>query len=50
MDIVFVGKQDKFVVIYLDGITILKKANEENIEHPRLTFEKCKKYDMSLNP
>ena len=34
MDIAFVGEKEKFVVIYLDGITFLK----------------CRKIGLSLNP
>jgi hypothetical protein len=50
MDISFVGEKDKFVFIYLDGITILYKSNEEHIHHPRQVFMKCIRYGLSLNP
>jgi len=48
MDIAFMG--DKFVVIYLDDITILSKFDEEHLNHLKKTFEKCKKFMISLNP
>lgn len=44
MDITFMGEQDKFVVVYLDDITVFSKIDEEHIEHLKLTFEKCRKY------
>jgi len=47
MDIAFVG--DIFVVIYLDHITIFSKSDEEHLEHLKKTFEKCRKYGISLN-
>lgn len=50
MDITFVGEQDKFVAIYLDDINVFSKTNDDHIEHPRITFEECKKYGPSLNP
>jgi len=50
VDIDFVGEKDKFVVIYLDDIFVFSKTGEEHIEHLRLTFEKCRKYGLSLNP
>lgn len=50
MDINFVGKQDKFVVVYLDDITIFTKTDEEHILHLKLTFDKCRRYGLSLNP
>ena len=40
MDIDFVGEQDKFLVIYLDDITVFSKNYAEHIEHLRRTFEK----------
>lgn len=49
MDIAFVGEQDKFVVVYLDDITIFSKTEEEHILHLKLTFEKCKRHGLSMN-
>jgi len=50
MDIAFVGEKDKFVVIYLDDLTTFSNSNAEHLEHLRQTFDKCKKFGLSLNP
>jgi hypothetical protein len=50
MDITFVGKRDKFLVIYLDDLTVFSKSNADNIIHLKQTFEKCRKFCLSLNP
>jgi hypothetical protein len=50
MDIAFVGERDKFVVIYLDDLTVFSKSDEDHIIHLKRTFEKCRKYGLSLNP
>jgi len=50
MDIEFVGEHAKFVVVYLDDITILSKTDEEIIVHLKIAFEKCRKFELSLNP
>ena len=50
MDIAFVGERDKFVVIYLDDITVFSKSYDEHLKHLKQTFLKCRKYGLSLNP
>jgi hypothetical protein len=50
MDIAFIGERDKFVVIYLDDITIFSKTNKEHCHHLRKVFQKCIKFGLSLNP
>ena len=50
MDIAFVGEQDKFLVVYLDDITVFSKNDTEHIERLRRFFEKCRRYGLSLNP
>jgi hypothetical protein len=50
MDIPFVGERDKFIVIYLDDMTIFSKTDEDHIKHLRKTFVKCTKFGLSLNP
>jgi hypothetical protein len=50
MDIAFVGERDKFVVIYLDDLTVFSQSDEEHLLHLKQTFEKCHKFGLSLNP
>ena len=50
MDIAFVGERDKFVVIYLDDITVFSQSDDEHIKHLKQTFLKGRKYGYSLNP
>ena len=50
MDIAFVGEKDKFVVIYLDDITVFSQSDDEHLKHLRQTFQKCRKFGLSLNP
>jgi hypothetical protein len=38
------------VVIYLDDITIFSTSNKEHLQHLKQTFEKCRRYGISLNP
>ena len=50
MDIDFVGEKEKFVVIYLDDITVYSQFDEEHLKHLKQTFLKCRKFGLSLNP
>ena len=50
MDITFAGKRDRFVMIYLDDITVFSKSDEEHLMHLQQIFGKCRKYGLSLNP
>jgi hypothetical protein len=50
MDITFVGERDKFVVIYLDDLTMFSKSGAEHLIHLKQTFEKCQNFGLSLNP
>jgi hypothetical protein len=50
MDISFVGEKDKFIVIYLDDMTIFSKSDQDHLKHLRQTFTKCIKFGLSLNP
>ena len=49
MDIAFVDEQDKFVVIYMDVITMYSRWAKDHIRHLEIVFIKCKKYGISLN-
>ena len=42
MDIDFVGLKDKFVLIYLDDLTVYSKSHEEHLKHLRKVFLKCR--------
>jgi hypothetical protein len=50
MDIAFIGENDKFVVIYIDDITMFSQSDEEHCGHLRKVFLKCRKFVLSLNP
>ena len=49
-DIAFSEEKDKFVVIYLDDITVFSKSNDQHLQHLERVFLKCKKNGISLNP
>ena len=38
------------MVIYLDDIRVFSKCDAEHIDHLRQTFEKGRRYGLSLNP
>jgi hypothetical protein len=50
MDIAFIREKDKFVVIYLDDITVFSKYDKEHYCHLKKFFLKCKSFGISLNP
>jgi hypothetical protein len=50
MDIAFIGERDKFVIIYLDDLTVFSNYDAEHLIHLKQTFEKCRKFGLSLNP
>ena len=50
MDIAFIREKDKFLVIYLDGITFLLQSDKEHYDHFKKVFLKCRKFGLSLNP
>ena len=50
MDIAFAEEKDKFVVVYMDDITMYYRSDREHIKHLEKVFLKCKKYGISLNP
>jgi hypothetical protein len=49
LDISFIGEKDKFVVIYLDEITMFSKSDKEHYHHFKKVFLKCKNFGLSLN-
>ena len=50
MDIAFTGEKYMFFFIYLDDITVFSTSDEEHLQHLKQTFEKCRRYGISLNP
>lgn len=50
MNIAFAGEKKKLVVIYLDQLIVFSKLDEVHIKHLKQTFEKCRKFGLSLNP
>ena len=50
MDIAFVGLKDKFVLIYLDDLTVYSNIHEEYLQHLRRVFLKCRQFGISMNP
>jgi hypothetical protein len=50
MDITFVEELGKFIVIYLDDVTVFSRSDDEHLQHLRQVFEKCRRFGISLNP
>ena len=50
MDIAFMGQVNKYVVIYLDDITVFSKSDQKHLKHLMKVFDRCKKFGISLNP
>jgi hypothetical protein len=40
----------KYVVVYLDDMTLYSKNKEDHLQHLTQIFERCRKYSISLNP
>jgi ribonuclease HI len=50
MDIAFIEETGKFIVVYLDDVTVFSQSDEEHLRHLRRVFEKCRRFGISLNP
>jgi hypothetical protein len=50
MDIAFADEKDKFIVIYLDDITVFSNSDDEHLKHLKRVFQKCRRFGISLNP
>lgn len=50
MDFAFADEIGRFIVIYLDDITVFSKTEEEHLLNLRRVLEKCRKFGISLNP
>ena len=50
MDIAFSEERYRFVVIYLDDITVFSESDKNHCQHLERVFKKCMKFGVSLNP
>jgi hypothetical protein len=50
MDIDFHGLINQSVVFYLDDVTVFSKNKKDHLSHLRVVLERCRKFDISLNP
>jgi hypothetical protein len=50
MNIAFAEENDKFIVIYLDDITVYSDSDQQHLEHLKRVFQKCRRFSISLNP
>ena len=50
MDISFRGVINRFMVVYLDDITMYSKNQNDHIPHLKEIFERCRWYIILLNP
>eukprot|EP00253_Pinus_taeda_P009480 PITA_09480 len=50
MDLAFVGKKDKFVLIYLDVITVYSSSHQDHLQHLKKVFLKCRRFGISVDP
>jgi hypothetical protein len=50
MGITFVEELGKFIVIYLDDVTVFSQSDDEHLRHLRRVFEKCRRFGICLNP
>lgn len=49
MEMAFSGLMNKFVLVYLDDITIFLENTEDHLIHLRQIFERCREFGVSLN-
>ena len=49
MDIAFSEEKEKYVVIYLDYITMFSKTNPYHLQHLRKVFLKCRKFGKAIS-
>jgi hypothetical protein len=50
MDIDFHGLINQSVMVYLDDVTVFSKNKKDHLSHLRVVLERCRKFDISLNP
>jgi hypothetical protein len=50
MDVSFRGLINKYVIVYLEDMTVYSKNKEDHIQHLTHISERCRKYSIYLNP
>ena len=50
MEMAFNNLMYKFVLVYLDDVTIYSQKIADHIDHLRKIFERCREFGISLNP
>ena len=50
MDITFRGLINQSVVVHLYDVTVFSRNKDDHIAHLRAILQRCRKYDISLNP
>ena len=50
MDIAFLEERDRFVIIYLDEITIFSESGKKHYQLLERIFQMCMKFGVPLNP
>lgn len=50
MDIAFVGEKEKFVLVYVDDITVYSCSHQVHLQHLKKVFLKCRRFGISINP
>eukprot|EP00253_Pinus_taeda_P029475 PITA_29475 len=50
MDVAFHGLIRERVVVYLNDVTVFSRRQEDHTCHLKKTFERCRRYEISLNP
>ena len=49
MDISFAEEKEKFIVVYMDDISVYSRSDKEHIRQLDKIFLKCKKHGISIN-
>ena len=50
MEMAFGSMMERFVLVYLDDITVYSKIAADHFDHLRRVFIKCREFGVSLNP
>lgn len=50
MYVEFVREKDKFVLIYLDDITVYSSSHQNHLQHLKKVFLKCRRFVILVKP